>query len=64
LNLTDLRTGVEQHGSPIMGERADIRFMAAVLDVNRNELAEKMNDSLKANGIKIKEKNANIIELR
>ena len=62
LNLTDLGTGVEQHGSPIYGERVDIRFMAAVLDVDRDELGKKMNESLVKNGFKIK--NKNIVELR
>jgi hypothetical protein len=62
LNLTDLRTGVEQHGTLIDGELVNIRFMAAVLDVDRNELAIQMNDALVANGIKIKDKK--IIDLR
>ncbi|MDR0334831.1 MAG: hypothetical protein LBH69_02970 [Methanomassiliicoccaceae archaeon] len=62
LNLTDLGTGVEHHGSLISGERVEIRFMAAVLDVDRNELADRMNKELISNGFKIK-KSMNIIEL-
>jgi len=63
LNLTDLGTGVEHHGSLIDGERLDIRFMAAVLDVDHDELAEKMRKELISNGFKIK-KSMNIVELR
>ncbi|MDR0198269.1 MAG: hypothetical protein LBI08_00810 [Methanomassiliicoccaceae archaeon] len=62
LNLTDLDTGVEHHGSLISGERVSIRFMAAVLDVDRSELAEVMNERLISNGFKIKNKSM-IIEL-
>ena len=61
LNLTDLGTGVEHHGSVISGERLDIRFMAAVLDVDHGELAEKMKKELISNNFKIK-KGTNIIE--
>jgi hypothetical protein len=61
-NLTDLGTGVEQHGRLDMGVRADIRFMAAVVDVDQDELAVKMRDAMAANGFKMKGKN--IIELR
>jgi len=61
LNLTDLGTGVEHHGSLVDGARADIRFMAAVLDVDRDELAERMKEALISNGFKIK--NKNLIEL-
>jgi hypothetical protein len=62
LNLTDLGTGVEHHGSIPDGVRADIRFMAAVLDADRNELAERMNNALLSNGFKMKK--SGIIELR
>jgi len=61
LNLTDLETGVEYHGSLQEGIRADIRFMAAVLDVDHGELAERMRDALLLNGFKLK--NKNIIDL-
>ncbi|MDR0777832.1 MAG: hypothetical protein LBE48_00110 [Methanomassiliicoccaceae archaeon] len=60
-NLTDLKTGVEHHGPLDVGVRADIRFMAAVVDVDHDELAAKMKDALVHNGFKIK--NKNIIEL-
>ena len=57
LNLTDLRMGVEHHGSLPEGVRADIRFMAAVVDVEHDELAEKMRDSLLTKGFKLSNKN-------
>jgi len=60
-NLTDLGTGVEQHGPLAEGVRIDIRFMAAVVDVNRDELAERMKNSLVSKGFKMK--NKNVIEL-
>jgi len=63
LNLTDLRTGVEQHGTLVKGERVNIRFMAAVLDVDRKELEKVMNKAVKANGFKIIEKNANMVKI-
>ncbi|MCL1904696.1 MAG: hypothetical protein FWG19_01050 [Methanomassiliicoccaceae archaeon] len=62
LNLTDLGTGVEHHGSLDDGVRAEIRFMAAVLDVDHDELAEVMKKALVSNGLKIQ--NRNIIEVR
>jgi len=62
LNLTDLGTGVEHHGSVPHGVHADIRFMAAVLDVDKNGLAERMSDALISNGFKINKRG--IIELR
>jgi hypothetical protein len=61
-NLTDLGTGVEHHGQPDAGVRADIRFMAAVVDVDHDELAVKMRDALVSKGFKLK--NKNIVELR
>ncbi|MCL2712310.1 MAG: hypothetical protein FWD37_03430 [Methanomassiliicoccaceae archaeon] len=61
LNLTDLRTGVEHHNVITNGEYAEIRFMAAVVDVDHNELAKKMRSSLLSNNIKLKDKK--IIEL-
>jgi len=61
LNLTDLGTGVEHHGSLADGVRVNIRFMAAVVDVDRVELAERMRSALVSKGFKIK--NKNIIEL-
>ncbi|MCL2143541.1 MAG: hypothetical protein FWH44_04715 [Methanomassiliicoccaceae archaeon] len=64
LNLTDLGTGVEHHGSLEDGVRADIRFMAAVLDVDHGELAEVMKEALASNGFKVKDKNINLVELR
>jgi len=62
LNLTDLGTGVEHHGSLDDGVRAEIRFMSAVLDVDHDELAEVMKKALISNGLKIQ--NRNIIDLR
>jgi hypothetical protein len=62
LNLTDLDTGVEYHGELPDGIYADIRFMAAVLDVEHGELAERMKRALISNGFKLK--NKNIIDLR
>jgi len=61
LNLTDMSTGVERHGSLPDGVRAEIRFMAAVLDVDRKELAERMKNALIKNGFKLK--NGNIIDI-
>jgi hypothetical protein len=61
-NLTDLGTGVEHHGQLDAGVRADIRFMAAVVDVDHDELAAKMRGALASNGFKLKSKN--IVELR
>jgi len=54
LNLTDLKGGVEFHGSMVFPLRADIQFMAAVLDVDQNELAAVMEKELTLNGFKIK----------
>jgi len=62
LNLTDLGTGVERHGSLAEGTRADIRFMAAVVDVDKDELAARMRDALISRDFKLKDRN--IIELR
>ena len=62
LNLTDIGADVEHHGSLKEGVRMDIRFMVAVVDVDRDELAGRMRDALAANGFKIK--NKKIIELR
>jgi hypothetical protein len=64
LNLTDLGTGVEHHGALVNGERTEIRFMAAVLDVDHDELAERMKETLISNGFKIRSKGMNIVELR
>jgi hypothetical protein len=61
LNLTDLGTGVEHHGSLMVGAHAEIRFMAAVVDVDRSELADRMRDALVSNGFQLKHKN--IVEL-
>jgi len=61
-NLTDLDTGVERHDTIPEGVRADVRFMAAVVDVDKNELAEKMNVALASNGFKVNKRG--IIELR
>ena len=60
-NLTDLEAGVEHHGVLDENVRLDIRFMAAVVDVDRNELAERMREALVSNGFKLK--NRNIVEL-
>ena len=60
-NLTDLGTGVEHHGSLPDGVRIDIRFMSAVVDVDHDELAERMRNALTSNGFKLK--NKNIIEM-
>ena len=54
LNLTDLKDGVEFHGSMVFPLRADIQFMAAVLDVDREELSKVMETTLISNGIAIK----------
>ena len=61
LNLTDLGTGVEHHGSLADDVRVEIRFMAAVVDVDHGELAERMRNALTSKGFKLK--NRNIIEL-
>jgi len=61
-NLTDLETGVERHDTIPEGVHADVRFMAAVVDVDKNELAEKMSIALTTNGFKVNKRG--IIELR
>jgi len=62
LNLTDLGTGVERHGALTEGVHADIRFMAAVVDVDKGELADKMRSAMISRGFRLKDRN--IIELR
>jgi len=65
LNLTDLKRGVEHHNGPMpLGVRADIRFMSAVVDVNRVELAEVMKKTFIKNGFKIKDDRKRIVEFR
>ena len=54
LNLTDLKDGVEFHGCMVFPLRADIQFMAAVLDVDRRELSIVMERELVSKGFKIK----------
>lgn len=64
LNLTDLDTGVEEHGSMNLPANVQMKFMAAVLDVDHDELAAFMEKLLEVNGININRGNRNIIELR
>lgn len=51
LNLTDIDSGVEQHGSLSPQENADFTFMAAVLDVDSHSLEHFMMDALDDSGI-------------
>lgn len=53
LNLTDLGTGVERHGSISFPADAEVRFMAAVLDVDRQSLEERMESSVKGKGFTV-----------
>jgi hypothetical protein len=51
LNLTDLGTGVERHGTLPPQERAGFTFMSAVLDVDPHELGHVMEDALEDSGL-------------
>ena len=62
LSLTSMDVGVERHGKMTPNIPAEIRFMAAVVDVDGKELAEKMRDAMLAGGFKIK--NRKMVELR
>ena len=62
LNLTDIETGVEHHGSLPNGVHADIRFMVAVLDADCGEMAKRMKNALISKGFKLK--NKNVVEIR
>ena len=65
LNLTDIKSGVERHNGPMPhGVRADIKFMSAVVDVDRVELAKKMRDTFTKNGFKVKDDRKKIVEFR
>jgi hypothetical protein len=63
LNLTDLETGTERHGSLPDGLPAEIRFMAAVVDVDPDKLSERMRKALASEGFTIKERKR-IVDLR
>ena len=63
LNLTSLEMGVDHHGSLPGGVPVEIKFMAAVLDVDHDELSERMKNALRSEGFRIKE-NRKVIELR
>ncbi|MCL2143786.1 MAG: hypothetical protein FWH44_05990 [Methanomassiliicoccaceae archaeon] len=62
LSLTSMDVGVERHGKMTANVPADIKFMAAVVDVDGKQLAEKMRDAMLANGFKVK--NKKMVELR
>jgi len=65
LNLTDLKRGVEHHNGPMPhGVRADIKFMSAVVDVDRVELSEVMKRTFTKNGFKVKDDRKKIVEFR
>lgn len=65
LNLTDLDTGVERHGSISFPSDMDVRFMAAVLDVDAKELANAMEKHLSEQGYKVsKSHSGNIIDIK
>ena len=51
LNLTDLKNGVEQHGTLSPQEMVYFNFMSAVLDVDSHELEHVMMDALEDTGI-------------
>lgn len=51
LNLTDMDTGVEHHGSAEPCEKINFNFMSAVLDVDSHELEHVMMDALEDSGI-------------
>jgi len=50
LNLTDLDTGTECRGTITFPSDADVRFMAAVLDVGRDGLSNAMENALSERG--------------
>jgi len=51
LNLTNIKNGVEQHGTLLPQERVEFNFMSAVLDVDAHELEHVMLDALEDSGI-------------
>jgi len=63
LSLTNLKRGVEQRGSLVDGDPVEIKFMAAVVDVDPDELSEKMKNALVSEGFRIKDKRK-IVELK
>lgn len=66
LNLTDMDTGVERHGSIAYPADLEIRFMAALLDVKHDELEDLMDSTLSSNGFTVlkKKHDPHIIELK
>ena len=63
LSLTNLKKGVDRRGSLEFGHPVEIKFMAAVVDVDHDELSEKMKSALASEGFRTKDKK-NIVELR
>ncbi len=55
--MTDMGTGVERHGTISFPADLEVRFMAAVLDVNGKELAKVMEGYLSDNGYTVMKKN-------
>jgi hypothetical protein len=53
LNLIDLSIGVEHHGTMAPAEKADYNFMAAVVDVDADELKHVMLHALEDSGVDI-----------
>lgn len=51
LNLTNMETGVEHHGTMEPQEKVDFNFMSAVLDVDAHELEHVMMDAIEDSGI-------------
>ena len=54
LNLTDLGEGVRFRGSMVFPLQADIKFMAAVLDVDTDELSGVMEEELTTRGFTVR----------
>jgi len=63
LSLTNLKKGVDRRGSWSDGTPVEIKFMAAVVDIDHDELSEKMRAALISEGFRIKDKRK-IVELR
>lgn len=51
LNLTNLDNGVERHGGLASAGGARFNFMCAVLDVDQDDLLEKMTDGIERSGL-------------
>jgi hypothetical protein len=63
INLTDLKRGADHHGAIVLPADVNIRLMAAVLDVDHDELAVTAEKALEKVNFKA-DKKGKIIELR